>query len=257
MSRDDLPMAGLERLAEAIVFAHEAPHELDLAQRALAGDGAASAAALLDAASLATAALAADGVAMPRELQRRLAFAGAAFCAARQAQRAPQPRPVPAMMTVARTRTTPASLLLAIGAAAGMALALWLHGDKSTVVPTRDELLAAGAMTIPWQPGPSRAHGTVQGDIVWHAGHQQGYLRIRGLAPLAEDQQYQLWIVDQRRTGAPVDGGLFDLRDDREQLVPIQARLPVADAAAFVVTVEPRGGVVVSEQHDVVAIASR
>jgi hypothetical protein len=37
--------------------------------------------------------------------------------------------------------------------------------------------------------------------------------------------------------------------------VPIHAKLPVREAKAFVVTVEKKGGVVVSEQKDVVAIA--
>jgi hypothetical protein len=52
-----------------------------------------------------------------------------------------------------------------------------------------------------------------------------------------------------------VDGGLFDLASGNEQVVPIQAKLPVREAKAFVVTVEKKGGVVVSDRKDVVAIA--
>lgn len=56
-----------------------------------------------------------------------------------------------------------------------------------------------------------------------------------------------------------LDGGLFDLPPTAgagaQIVVPIRATLPVRQAAAFVVTVEERGGVVVSAQEHVVALA--
>lgn len=81
-------------------------------------------------------------------------------------------------------------------------------------------------------------------------------MQLDGLEPLPQEQQYQLWIVDGNRTGAPVDGGVFDLASTKHAVVPIAAKLPIGEAKAFVITVETRGGVVVSDQKDVVAIAS-
>ena len=91
--------------------------------------------------------------------------------------------------------------------------------------------------------------------MVWNDQQQRGVLRLRGLPEAPAGRQFQLWIVDREREGAPVDGGLFDVAATGESLVPVQARLHIGKAAAFVITVERRGGVVVSKQEDVVAIA--
>ena len=60
-------------------------------------------------------------------------------------------------------------------------------------------------------------------------------------------QQYQLWIVDPDRDAQPVDGGVFDVNEDGEVIVPINAKLPIDDPTTFAITVEKPGGVVVSE----------
>ena len=144
-------------------------------------------------------------------------------------------------------------------AAASLVMLLWPIGSAGVPAQlARAELLRSGAELVQcaWQPGPSPRRGTVQGDVVWDASRQQGYLRLRGLPVLAATQRYQLWIVDADRQGPPVDGGLLTLpANDGEVVVPVQARLPVRHAAAFVLTIEPAAGVVVSAQEDVVAIA--
>jgi anti-sigma-K factor RskA len=175
---------------------------------------------------------------------------GRAFAAGRRADRNARATPVPP------PRRPWAAWPLA--AAAGFAAAWLLLAPAAPAAPARlREQLAAigGTQVAAWAPGASAAHGRVAGDVVWNAARQEGWLRIAGLERLPDDRQYQLWIVDAARTGAPVDGGLFDLAGRGEHVVPVRARLPVGRAAAFVVTVEPRGGVVVSEQKDVVAVA--
>ena len=145
-----------------------------------------------------------------------------------------------------------------VGAAAGFlgAYVALSPADGEPPSRMREEFLGRGNYAkIDWKPGTSHSYGTVHGDVVWCTQRQQGFLRIDGLQPLPQGLQYQLWIVDADRTGAPVDGGLFDLASGNEQVVPIHAKLPVREAKAFVVTVEKKGGVVVSEQKDVVAIA--
>lgn len=69
--------------------------------------------------------------------------------------------------------------------------------------------------------------------VYWNSNTQDVYLKIQNLKDLSQEQQYQLWaIVD----GAPVDMGVFDNAPD---LLKMKS---VAFAAAFAVTIEPRGG---------------
>ena len=68
--------------------------------------------------------------------------------------------------------------------------------------------------------------------------------------------QYQLWIVDPARDEKPVDGGVFDIpAGEKTAVIPIRNPLAVSDPQLFVITLEQPGGVVVSEQEVVVAVA--
>lgn len=109
-----------------------------------------------------------------------------------------------------------------------------------------------------WAPAGDPVGREVRGDVVWDARTQTGYMRFVGLRrndPSSE--QYQLWIFDGRRDERyPVDGGVFDVRGDGDEvIVPIRARLPVGSPLAFAVTVERPGGVVVSDRSRLVVIA--
>lgn len=80
-------------------------------------------------------------------------------------------------------------------------------------------------------------------------------MTFAGLPALDEGLQYQLWIIDPEQQH-PIDGGVFDApRAGGAARVPIQAKLAVKTPAAFAVTVEKRGGVVVSDQSRVTVIA--
>lgn len=69
--------------------------------------------------------------------------------------------------------------------------------------------------------------------VYWNSNTAEVYLKIQNLKSLSEQQQYQLWaIVD----GVPVDMGVFDNSSD---LLKMKS---VAAAAAFAVTIEPKGG---------------
>jgi len=77
---------------------------------------------------------------------------------------------------------------------------------------------------------------------------QAGYMRLSGLvANEPGTAQYQLWIVDPDRDARPVDGGVFDVpADDEEVIIPIDSKLRINGPAAFAITLEKPGGVVVS-----------
>lgn len=139
------------------------------------------------------------------------------------------------------------------------------NAELAALRPTEAELRARRAAVLAsdhqafhreWKPGPSARDSHFSGDVVWSHERQDGWLSFRGLPKLDPDHAYQLWIVDQRRDGPPVDGGLFTIQNpDAETLVPIHAHLRVEHPVAFVITIEPKNGVVVSKQEHVVAIA--
>ncbi len=102
------------------------------------------------------------------------------------------------------------------------------------------------------------------GSLVWDAQNQRGVMRFEGLAlndPSVE--QYQLWIFDASRESFsespleirhPVDGGVFDIAADGVVEVPIDAKVPVGQPVLFAVTIEPPGGVVVSDRSRIAAV---
>ncbi len=97
----------------------------------------------------------------------------------------------------------------------------------------------------------------MSGKVTWSDDKQEGYMTLTQLpANNPEAKQYQLWIVDPARDEKPVDGGVFDIPAGAETVVvPIRSALAVNDPKAFVITLEQPGGVVVSKQETVVALA--
>jgi len=117
------------------------------------------------------------------------------------------------------------------------------------VWPRAETLDEGSALRASWKPVDER-YGGVAGEVVWDEQSQRGYMVFRGL-PVNDPskEQYQLWIVDGREEHYkhPVDGGVFDAASTGEIRVPIDAKLPVERAKAFVITAEQPGGVVVSD----------
>lgn len=71
--------------------------------------------------------------------------------------------------------------------------------------------------------------------VYWNESSKEVYLSIQSLKQLSKDNQYQLWaIID----GKPVDAGVFD--GDVAGLLKMKDI--ASGAAAFAVTIEPRGG---------------
>jgi Anti-sigma-K factor rskA len=107
---------------------------------------------------------------------------------------------------------------------------------------------ASDATVTAWTPPDDPRFSGVSGDVVWSDARQAGFMRLSGMP--ANDpvvQQYQLWIVDPERSAQPVDGGVFDVQaGDSEVIIPINAKLAVNKPAAFAITLEKTGGVVVS-----------
>lgn len=119
---------------------------------------------------------------------------------------------------------------------------------RQPAVPADVSVQAAPDLVrLPWRSEIS-AYGEVRGEIAWSDSLQAGEMRFAGLPRNdPELEQYQLWIVDPDRYEHPVDGGVFDAFADGDIVVPVDAKLNVEQPVAFAVTLEQRGGVVVSQ----------
>jgi len=102
---------------------------------------------------------------------------------------------------------------------------------------------------IDWSATGSDSAAT--GEVVWSDALQRGFMVFAGLRPNDPLQsQYQLWIFDTDPAQEhPVDGGVFDITSNEKTIVPIDARIPVAEAVMFAITEEKPGGVVVSDRE--------
>jgi anti-sigma-K factor RskA len=97
----------------------------------------------------------------------------------------------------------------------------------------------------------------ITGDIVWSDSKQTGYMRFRGLPANDRSREtYQLWIFDETQDEkTPIDGGTFDVNENGEVVIPINAKLRALHPKLFAVTIEKPGGVVVSKREKIVALA--
>lgn len=122
--------------------------------------------------------------------------------------------------------------------------------SEPSLTQQRAALMAsADAVIAPWATGiAADGYEEVTGDVVWSDSEQAGYMRLSGLvANNADSAQYQLWIVDPDRDERPVDGGVFDVPAGVDEvIIPIDSKLDVSAPAAFAITLEQPGGVVVS-----------
>ncbi len=134
--------------------------------------------------------------------------------------------------------------------------------------PVKEELSAAqlrqklidsgsGLVQAKWSAGNDKNIKEIDGDIVWSDAAQAGYMRFRGLPVNDKDKEtYQLWIFDETQDEkTPIDGGTFDIGDNGDVIIPVNAKLKASKPKMFAVTVEKPGGVVVSKREKIAALA--
>ncbi len=169
----------------------------------------------------------------------------------------------------------------AVAAAACIALAVNIFttrqssidiaGDpKQTPTPAAEEKLTPAQMRqrlidteqtlarAEWGKGTVKETEGISGDVVWSDAKQAGYVRVSGLPVNDKTKQtYQLWIFDETQSEkTPIDGGIFDVSETGEVIIPIDANLKARNPNAFAITIEKPGGVVVSERKQVVGLAA-
>lgn len=131
--------------------------------------------------------------------------------------------------------------------------------QKLTPTQLRQQLIETEKMVVraDWSKGTLKESETISGDVVWSDAKQTGYVRVTGL-PVNDKtkNQYQLWIFeDAKLEKFPKDGGVFDVNDNGEVIIPINANIAVNNPKAFAITVEKPGGVVVSERDQIAGLA--
>lgn len=159
-----------------------------------------------------------------------------------------------------------------IAAAFALLFVIRVISDTSDVGPTadpadlpvalspkeaRDQLLTKARDLIESEFSGTETFPQISGKVVWSDELQEGYMTLTDL-PVNDPKQnqYQLWIVDPARDEKPVDGGVFDIPEGVDTaVVAIRNPLLIRKPQAFVITLEQPGGVVVSKQEVVVALA--
>lgn len=143
--------------------------------------------------------------------------------------------------------------------AAGLLVGFFIapHRAGRPVMP--EHVLASTEQSVRWDWQPTNGIAC-DGYVVFSPKYQQGILVINGLPPTEQGQwQYQIWIIDKTRDERhPVDAGVFDVCAEHPNepcVVPFHAKLPIRQPVKFALTKEPHGGVVVSSQDELVAVA--
>jgi len=77
---------------------------------------------------------------------------------------------------------------------------------------------------------------------VWDPEQQTGLLTMEKLPAIADTQDYQIWIVDPAYKN-PVNGGVFHISADGKVALAFKPDQPVAQVAAFAISLEKKGGV--------------
>lgn len=81
-----------------------------------------------------------------------------------------------------------------------------------------------------------------QAIAVWDPDQQAGLLSFERLPATADTQDYQIWVIDPAYVN-PVNGGVFHVAKDGTVSLPFKPDQPVAQASAFAISLEKKGGV--------------
>ena len=136
--------------------------------------------------------------------------------------------------------------------------------DPTVLAQRREQLLDVnGTIRVAWQPFevpglPDAEQPGVDGDVVWNDNLQQGFLRFKGLKVNdPSEEQYQVWVIDERGMEQKVSGGVFNATADGEIIVPIEPGIDVGNVQVFAITVEEPGGIWVPDLKRRVVVAPR
>lgn len=165
--------------------------------------------------------------------------------------------PLPSPAPIRRGAGTPSPLIWAGWLVAAVVLFFALVPQQPPKL-SYSQLKERGAKVVAGSKGP-HAQTPLQGEFVWDSNSQQGYMKLSGFAVNdPKVSQYQLWIFDDKdfTKETPIDGGVFDVKDNKEVLIPIRPNIKVGKPALFAITVEPPGGVMKSKRDPLIFLGA-
>ncbi len=125
-----------------------------------------------------------------------------------------------------------------------------------TITEQKQQLLASANDVVKRDWSSPKEGENLSGEIVWSNAKQKGFTTFRGLPKNDPTKEtYQLWIFDETQGDTPINGGTFNVNENGEVILPINTGIEVKKPKQFAVTVEKPGGVVVSKQEKIVALA--
>ena len=77
---------------------------------------------------------------------------------------------------------------------------------------------------------------------VWDPARETGLLTVEKLPAIADNQDYQIWVVDPAYP-IPVDGGVFKPDANGQAVLTFKGDKPIKTVAAFAISLEKKGGV--------------
>lgn len=215
---------------------------------------------------------------LPSHLNAKILASSEKFLAQKQTENEPEEYQKTFMIEPRRSVWNPLGWLVAALACLALLANIWMTRvappkDVGGLTPTptaspktepslaeqRENLMRAGAEMVKadWaEANPKKPMG-ISGDIVWSSREQKGFIRLRNFPVNDKTKQtYQLWIFDANRDEkTPVDGGVFDVNENGEVIIPIEAKLKIENPKMFAITGEKPGGVVVSKRENLMTIA--
>jgi anti-sigma-K factor RskA len=150
----------------------------------------------------------------------------------------PRPQPRPVQKVPVRSwweRLLPAwgvASLVLILALAAFNLLLWQRFNKMDFFTT-----PGGLRAVPLLPTEAASRAT--GFVLVSVDGEDGALIVDGLPPLAESQEYQLWLL---RDGEKISGALFSTDENNYGGTRIRAPRSLLEYSGAEITVEPAGG---------------
>ncbi|PPL14197.1 anti-sigma factor [Microterricola pindariensis] len=161
----------------------------------------------------------------------------------------------PAERRAAARWRRPVGVLVAVAAAAAFFFGGLAIGQLQDSTPSTGQTQAEQLADIAAAPDAQRAAAEVAGGgtatLVWSGELGRSALLADGLAPLPQDQTYQLWYIGAE---GPVSAGTFEASSSGTTWHVLEGQMSAGDVVG--VTVEPAGGSTEPTSAPIVQIAS-
>ncbi len=79
--------------------------------------------------------------------------------------------------------------------------------------------------------------------VVWDSEKQEGKLKLDKMLPVPANKDYQLWVIDKKKSGAPVSAGVIKVDPHGFATVTFKPVEPISEMSKFALSLEKLGGV--------------